>query len=392
MSLLPIKPICPCCNSTYLISFYKQHSVPVNSVVLVTDKNSALKYPRGEIELMGCEQCGFVQNVTFDSGLVSYDDNYEETQGYSSTFSKHQLELADELISTFVLKNKHIIEIGCGKGDFLKLICSRGNNSGLGYDPTFDETRISLPEDVTIYKKKFVSDDVLENANLVCCIMTLEHIFDIELLIKNLHTSIKDPSTKLYFQVPNAQRLFDNGAFYDIYYEHCSYFTEQSLYHLFTRAGFKVLDIKQQYQGQYLGLLAEYTTLPIEIPIKEPSNIRYSLSSWKNNLLCERQKINSLLANSHQHEKSIVLWGGGSKAVSLLSIIHEQNWIDAVIDINPRKHNTFLPGTGHMVVGMDYIVQNRVDLIIIMNFVYEYEIRTQISSMDISIPTIVSLH
>ena len=62
------------------------------------------------------------------------------------------LELRDELrVSRHALREaykeglrgKDIIEIGCGKGEFLLLLCEMGNNRGTGFDPGFVSERIS---------------------------------------------------------------------------------------------------------------------------------------------------------------------------------------------------------------------------------------------------------
>lgn len=383
---------CPCCRSCNLKSFYKQDSVPVNSVVVIENRNHALSYPEGDIELFGCEQCGFVNNQHFDPDLVTYDDSYEETQGFSSTFQKYQSDLAEELISTCDIRNKYVVEIGCGKGEFLNAICSLGNNRGLGYDPVFDPIRISLPTNVVVKKTMFDSNESLENADLVCCIMTLEHVFRITELIADIRTSIGDSATKLYFQVPNAERIFNLGAFHDIYYEHCSYFTENSLRQLFSHTGFKVIEISQRYQGQYLGLLAEPTTKADNDIAYRPNYPSQPLATWGANLIQKREAMNNIISESKQNGESIALWGGGSKAVSLLNILNQPTWIDIVIDINPRKHNTFLPGTGHKVVNVDYLINNNIGLLIIMNPIYEIEIQNQISSMNIPLPRILSLN
>ena len=39
------------------------------------------------------------------------------------------------------MHNKNIIEIGCGSGEFIKLLCELGNNKGIGFDPSYKEDR-----------------------------------------------------------------------------------------------------------------------------------------------------------------------------------------------------------------------------------------------------------
>ncbi|NJM57780.1 MAG: hypothetical protein HC857_10560 [Synechococcales cyanobacterium RU_4_20] len=41
----------------------------------------------------------------------------------------------------------------------------------------------------------------------------------------------------VYFEVPDAERIFAERAFWDVYYEHCSYFSPPSLTALCGAAG-----------------------------------------------------------------------------------------------------------------------------------------------------------
>jgi len=66
--------------------------------------------------------------------------------------------------------------------------------------------------------------------------MTLEHIADTADFIKMVRGSLQDsPSTDVFFQVPDVLRVLEEEAFWDIYYEHCSYFSIGSLARLFRR-------------------------------------------------------------------------------------------------------------------------------------------------------------
>ena len=43
----------------------------------------------------------------------------------------------------------------------------------------------------------------------------------------------------VFFELPDTERVLTEAAFWDIYYEHCSYFTPGSLARLFRRTGFE---------------------------------------------------------------------------------------------------------------------------------------------------------
>ena len=60
----------------------------------------------------------------------------------------------------------------------------------------------------------------------------------------------------LFFELPDTERVLDECAFWDIYYEHCSYFTPGSLERLFRRSGFEVTRQWKAFDDQYLMLEA----------------------------------------------------------------------------------------------------------------------------------------
>jgi len=132
---------CPSCGSSDISLFYDVSEVPVHSVLLLNSKEEALNYPKGTISLGFCKRCGFITNLEFDPNLLEYSSKYEATQAYSSTFNAFHKKLANQLIDRFDLIDKEIIEIGCGQGEFLHLLCEMGGNRGIGFDPVYDSSR-----------------------------------------------------------------------------------------------------------------------------------------------------------------------------------------------------------------------------------------------------------
>ena len=89
--------------------------------------------------------------------------------------------------------------------------------------------------------------------DFVCCKMTLEHIPKVGEFVETVRRSVGDnPETVVFFQIPNARYVLCDVAFWDIYYEHCSYFTKGSLARLFRRSGFDIIDLWTAYDDQYL--------------------------------------------------------------------------------------------------------------------------------------------
>ena len=115
-----MKKTCPICNSNNIIEFLERKNVPVHQNLLMNSKKSALEIQRGNLKLFGCKKCSFIFNQNFDSSKLNYGKNYDNTQDVSPFFDSYISKLAIDLIEKEKIKNSIIVEIGCGKGIFLK--------------------------------------------------------------------------------------------------------------------------------------------------------------------------------------------------------------------------------------------------------------------------------
>lgn len=391
------KSVCPSCGEPGMSIFYEVTGVPVHSVLLHTQRQEALEYPTGDIRLGYCQSCGFVSNLAFDPSLHEYSAKYESTQGYSSTFNAFHRRLAQNLIDRYSLRGKRIIEIGCGQGDFLTLLCEMGNNQGVGFDPAYVAERSLGPANSNV---SFVADFYSEKytdtpGDFVCCKMTLEHIHHTAEFAATVRRATgDDPNKVVFFQVPNARYVFKDVAFWDIYYEHCSYFTLGSIARLFRKAGFDVLELWTDYDDQYLMISAHPGSgqgsayLPQEDDLVDfAQEITHFIQAFSQKRIAWQEKIAGLNAAG----KKIVLWGGGSKAVAFLTTlgIHPEQ-IAYAVDINPHKAGTFLAGTGQKVVAPSTLLEYRPDVVIVMNPIYCAEIGENLKQMGLA-PTLLSV-
>ncbi len=370
--------------------FYKIDKVPVHSVLLMRSRYQALNYPKGNIHLALCRNCGFISNVAFDPSLHDYSEEYEATQSYSPTFNKFNTELAQRLIDTYDLHDKRVIEIGCGHGEFLIMLCELGPNQGIGFDPAYLEDRIDHPAKESItFVQDFYSEKYADvQGDFLVCKMTLEHIADTADFLTTVRRSIGDHvGTRLFFQIPNATYVLRDVAFWDVYYEHCSYFSKASLATLFLQSGFDVTDLFTGYDDQYLMIEARavYGSGSIDQSLRplldqQIEDVNYFAANVQNRLDDWRSTLDDL----KQSGRKTVLWGSGSKGVAFLVALGVSDEIEYVVDINPNKHGTFMAGTGHEIVGPAFLQTYEPDIVIIMNPVYTEEISRQLAQLGLS--------
>ncbi len=386
--------------------FYEVQNVPVNSVLLVDSRQEAVEFQRGDIRLAVCPACGFIANIAFDEALTQYSARYEATQGYSPTFNKFHRALAQELIDRYDLHGKDVIEIGCDKGDFITMLAEMGNNRGVGFDPAYVPGRHPSPAaDRLTFITDFYSEKYTDyHADFICCKMTLEHIPNVGEFLATVRRSIGDrPDTVVFFQIPNARYVLCDVAFWDIYYEHCSYFTKGSLARLFRRAGFEVRDLWTAYDEQYLMIEAYpaselgnggaeedkthtggFSSDPLtgeESPEETLEMVRYFVEHAD----AKRSQWRTKLADWRATARRVVLWGGGSKGVAFLTTLSQsRDDIAYAVDINPLKHGTFMAGTGQEIIAPESLQTYRPDVVIIMNPVYRDEVTAELTALGLS--------
>ncbi|MEM9341204.1 MAG: class I SAM-dependent methyltransferase, partial [Bacteroidota bacterium] len=316
-----------------------------------------------------------------------YNAKCEETQGFSPTFNRFHEALAKRLIKKHGLYDKTVLEIGCGKGDFISMLCELGNNKGYGFDPAFVPDRNpdqhGNVEFITdLYSEKYAD----YKADFVCCKMTLEHIPDTLDFLRVVRKAIgNNLDTTIFFQIPEAGRVLKDLGFWDVYYEHCSYFSPESLEYLFKRAGFDVLEVGTEYDDQYLMIEAkpsvkEYTDGDIDI---DTSQILDYFEYFRDNIYGILDQWKALIHSYLEKGKKIVLWGGGSKAVAFMTTLGITDEIKYAVDINPYKHDHYLPGSGQKVIAPENLIAYQPDYVILMNPIYTEEVTKQLQEMDL---------
>lgn len=393
-----VNQACPACGSVGMSVFYEVEKVPVNSVLLVINRDEALNFQTGNITLAVCPACGFISNIAFDEALTQYTARYEATQGYSPTFNKFHQALAQDLIERYDLRGKDLIEIGCDKGDFITMLCELGENRGVGFDPAYVPGRHPSPaaERLTFIPDFYSEKYTDYRADFICCKMTLEHIPNVGEFVSTVRRSIGDNhESVVFFQIPNARYVLCDVAFWDIYYEHCSYFTKGSLARLFRRNGFEVRDLWTAYDDQYLMIEARPVAATSgagaladeESPAETMQMVDYFVEHYE----AKRNEWRRKLEEMKSAGQKVVLWGGGSKGVAFLTTLNQSlDDIAYAVDINPIKTGTFMAGTGQEIVSPAFLVDYKPDVVIIMNPVYLDEITRDLHALGLA-PVIYTL-
>jgi SAM-dependent methyltransferase len=387
-----IQSLCALCGSTRLKAVIAIQDVPVYCNVLWGTPQQALAASRAQLDLYYCQSCDHIYNNAFDSKLIDYAPSYENALHFSAGFCEYAQQLALYLVDRYKLHNKTIVEVGCGDGYFLSLLCEAGANRGVGFDPSCQPSSNTLSGggSIKLLSQRFDAKSSAVNADFIVCRHVLEHIPQPRRFLADILAAAGGNNTMgIYCEVPDVTWTLKDRGIWDLIYEHCNYFGPASLRYLFEHSGLKVDSVQRRFGGQFLSIEATYqasqtfnvksyglASVSVE---RIESCIEPFAQTWHTKVSQWRERL-SEFKRSHQR---IVVWGAGSKGVTFLNALAAREHIDCVVDVNGRKWGKYVPGTAQAVVSPDTLRSCPPDSVLVMNPNYLPEISLTLKNHNI---------
>ena len=377
---------CTACDGTDLRDFLKLLGVPTQDGVLWKTQAEALAAPKGDFILSVCKTCGYIGNRSYDAALVTFE-GYDVSLEHSPVFRDYLQTLAQKLVERYDLKSKKILEIGVGKGLFLRTLCKLGNNRGIGYDPSVSpETRDSWKaEGVEIVPDFFSEKYATSDADMVSC----RHVLDIldrpKQFLQMLARSL-GPETVLYFESPNGDHTLEECVLWSMVYEHCSWFTALGARSLFNACGFEILRAGPTFGTDYIGIEAKPSPRGAHLApnAEELAAVLDKVTTFERKQRETMQLWAAKLASYREQGKRVMGWGAGARAIAFLSAFGITDAIPFVVDTNPNRQGKFLPVTGQRVVPPAFVVEHAPDVVLITNPSFTEEIKAQARALGVS--------
>lgn len=343
--------------------------------------------PRGDIRLRCCNRCGFIYNASFDPELADAGARYEASQAASQHFGSFARALAKDWIERHQLRGKRVVEVGCGHGEFLAEMVRAGAAEAVGFDPVADPAKGSLDVRgrIQIRAEKFTRASVELEADAMVCRHTLEHIHDVRQFLELVHAwARRDAGRVVLFEVPASERILAEGAFWDVYYEHCGYFVESSLKYAFKRAGFDVGRTARAYDDQFLVLEARAAKAG-QPPDMQPPAARTLAAAIefgaRSRTAIERSR--AALRQLGAQGRPLVLWQGAAKTVGFIAALGDESLVDFAVDVNPGRHGQFIPPYGLQVFAPEELGRRRPKNVVLMNRVYFDEVAAMLAALGV---------
>jgi SAM-dependent methyltransferase len=377
---------CPVCGGGKTHTFLKREGVPVHQNLVYASREKAVNSTSGTLAMAVCADCGFVFNAEFDGSKLNYGADYDNTQSCSPYFGQYMNGLAQHLMVEEGVRHCKIIEVGCGKGAFLKLLVEdpSSGNSGVGFDPSYVGPE-SVLDGRLQFKRRFYDGDCVDMpGDVVICRHVIEHVPQPLELLRAVRLALRHAkSPKIYFETPCVEWILRHQVIWDFFYEHCALFTASSLRTAFERVGFSVLGVRHVFGGQYLWLEAGLSN-EVEVSMN-PGNIPAMATRYGDveKSLCGawRARVENL-----RKKGPVAVWGAGAKGTTFVHQVDPSGQlIDCLIDLNPNKQGKFVSRTGHPIVGIQELFDRGVQSAILMNPNYREENEKLLGAAGISI-------
>lgn len=356
-----VPAVCPVCAHSVAAAFFDggQHALATLGWPASAAQAQAMAVQPHDF--VQCPQCTHVWNRAFSYDAIPYQNNPNRMFNKGGIWKGHLADTRDVLLARLP-DSPTVIDIGCGEGHFVRALADARGEQGrfIGFDPN------ATPETgrgVEFHARYFQPlQDVPEFAPDALVIRhVLEHLTDPASLVEQMAwaASRSDKPCWLFAEVPCIDRVFATGRLADFFYEHMSHFTTESFRTLMQRAG-EVVQLAHGYDGEVV-----YALVRLQIPKALRERARHS-NAFAAAAQRSRKTIAAQLDSLATSGQRVAIWGGTGKAAAFM----HQFGADAlrfplVVDSDPDKAGTFVPGLGQEIVYRDLLKTQPVDVVII---------------------------
>lgn len=332
-----------------------------------------------QLKLVQCKCCGLVQIPTEP---LHYYKKVIRAGGGTTTMVNLRNEQYTEFMNRFNLKGKKILEVGCGKGEFLRIwkdydvravgieydqeLVTRARNEGMEvYKAYADDANTQLPE---------APYDAFVQFNF------LEHQPYPNDMLQCIYNNLTEDGVGLV-TVPSLEYILKYDGYYELIKDHIAYYSEETLKFLFQKNGFEIVDCHTVNRD----------THSIMVRKRKKADV----SSWKENFDSLKQELFNYVNGYVGQGKKVAVWGASHQGFTLIPSLGLSDKIAYIIDSAPFKQGKYAPASHVPIVDRKHYFEEPVASIMIVAPGYTDEIaniiKTELSA-DIDIRTLRSNH
>lgn len=318
----------------------------------------AVEHEQGaDLQIFQCTGCGLVQ---LDCEPVYYYREVIRAAAISEVMKETKARQFSDLVQKYALQGRKVIEIGCGRGEFLELLASLDVEAfGLEYSAASVAHCVSKGLRVT---KGYLDREstILPKApfDAFLMLMFLEHMPDPNLALQVLWNNLSDDAIGLV-EVPNFDMVIRNKLFSEFIADHLFYFTKDSLNTTLKINGFEILECAELRDDYVISAIVK----------KRP---RLDLKDFYTYQTRITRQLDEFIG---QYEKGrVAIWGAGHQALAIIALANIADKIKYVVDSAPFKQGKYTPATHLAIFPPEILLSEPVDAVIVIAGSYSDEI------------------
>lgn len=341
--------------------------LPAAPILCLTDMpGSAQGFPdaatladdRGQdLILHECSACGLVQVA---GPPVPYYREVIRAAAYSPAMKAFRLRQFADWAERFALRGKPLLEIGCGRGEYLSLlrqsgIDARGIEWSLANLAACRAAGLPARRAFPCRPGQRLGDTPFA---AFACFNFMEHWPAPVASLRTIGDNLAADGVG-FVEVPNFDMILDKALYSEFIADHLSYFTRDTLRCALQLAGFEILELGTVWQDYILSAVVR----------KRPAIDIGRLTGQQAAL---RRQLADFLANFPAGR--VAVWGAGHQALAAIALSGIAPGLRYVVDSAPFKQGRFTPATHLPIVAPERLKTDPVDAVIVMAAAYSDEV------------------
>ncbi len=309
------------------------------------------------LEIFQCSGCGLVQ---LNNPPVPYFREVIRAAAISEEMKTFRGGQFTDFIRQFSLLGKKVVEIGCGRGEFLSIIAQCGVDA-YGIEYSEDSVALCIRNGLKVTKGFIQSAaDRLDDApfDAFFILNFLEHLPDPSSTLRGISNNLSNGAVGLV-EVPNFDMILRNRLFSEFISDHLFYFNRENLCTALQLNGFEVIECHEVWHDYILSAV-----------VKKRERLALSdFDEYRNKLKREIEAYIQLYP-----ARKVAVWGAGHQALAVLALTGLTGKIRYVVDSAPFKQGKYTPATHIPIVSPDALAVDPVDAVIVMAASYSDEV------------------
>ena len=308
-----------------------------------------------DLDICQCSGCGLVQ---LDAEPVPYYRDVIRAAGLSPDMRAFRLKQFGGFVDRFALRGRRILEVGCGRGEYLSLLRDAGADAR-GIEHLADSVAACTASGLTV-SQGFIgaADDVVAGAPFdgFAIFNFLEHLPDPNATLAGIHANLGGDAVGIV-EVPNFDMMLEERQFAEFMSDHLCYYTTATLTTTLSMNGFEVLACTEEWFRYILSAVVRKRS-------------RLDLSDFQERQARLRTQIHAYIARFPR----VAVWGAGHQSLALLSLFGLTGSIRYVVDSAPFKQGKYAPASHIPIVAPSALRSDPVDAVIVIAAGYSDEV------------------